>query len=454
MPTVKHTPTAVLACLSSVLPARMPSNTYYPPGGLSNANHPPITHNQLCISLSDPNLVAAEARLSKMACQREQQQAVNSIYQRDRDARTLKADGADRRAAEDLQDLRQGAHAKFDPLETLKSASQSHDVKTVMRYLAKIRSVCTVAFGKPGSLSTGVCAPPSYVLLSDALETIKSIHSLKLATSGADDTFFTVDEYIHVFNLPPLASEAFREELYILGYIKRPDQEDRPLRWPRRIFVPRLFRALYNRCRKQVAAVPVSSRSPQHQSPKAIGRRGGLTVAEALKSANIEEDPRAPTPARLSPTDQSIYWSCKSPQTSPDSSTSPSVQESPLSISQSCEFCEFSYVTSHTTPPSSPELAGLKEKGVLGTMSSFSEVALRSLAPRACVDEGEVFVYGGGCEEFSKVAVWGSLLPPSCLILVTLFIRAWMIYVFVLYTFHFGLTCRLHVSIPSHDNYT
>ncbi|KAG1734068.1 uncharacterized protein EDB91DRAFT_620462 [Suillus paluster] len=217
----------------------MPSSTYYPPGGLSNTNHPPITHNQLCISLSDPTLVAAEARLSQMARQRKQEQAANSIYQR--------------RAAEDLQDLRQGAHAKFNPFGSPTSASQGNDVKTAMRYLAKIKSVCTVTFRKPRYLSTGVCAPPSYIFLYDALETIRSTHSLNsLATSGVDDTFFTVDEYIHVSNLPPLASEAFREELYIRGYLKRPDQDDRPLRWPRCIFVPRLFRVLHNRCSKQV----------------------------------------------------------------------------------------------------------------------------------------------------------------------------------------------------------
>ncbi|KAG1718408.1 hypothetical protein EDB19DRAFT_915241 [Suillus lakei] len=188
-----------------------------------------------------------------------------------------------------------------------------------------------------------------------------TIHSLSSLTTIDEDTFFTADEPIHVSNLPPLASEA----------------DNRLLHQPRCIAIPRLLQVLRNRWPKEVATIHVSSRSSQHPSPQAIGRRGGLTVAEALKSANTEEDTRTPTPS-----DQSIYWSCKSPQTALDSSTSPFIQESPLSTAQSCDFCEYSYITSHTTPPSSPELAGLKEKSVLGTMSSFSEAALRSLAPR------------------------------------------------------------------------
>ncbi|KAG2051052.1 hypothetical protein BDR06DRAFT_612094 [Suillus hirtellus] len=135
-----------------------------------------------------------------------------------------------------------------------------------------------------------------------------------------------------------------------------------------------------------IHAVPVSSKNPQHPSPRAIGRRGGLTVAEALKFTNIEKNPQTPTPTRSSSSDQSIYWSCQSPQAAIDSSPSPFVQESPTSTTQFCDFCEYSYITSHTTPPSSPELAGLdeNEKDVMGMMSS-SEAALRSLAPRVAL---------------------------------------------------------------------
>lgn len=105
------------------------------------------------------------------------------------------------------------------------------------------------------------------------------------------------------------------------------------------------------------------------------------------QSTNIEKNPHKPTPTRSSSSDQSIYWSCQSPQTAIDSSPSPFVQESPTSTTQFCDFCEYSYITSHTTPPSSPELAGLteNEKDVLGMMNSFSEAALRSLAPRVAL---------------------------------------------------------------------
>ncbi|KAG2125310.1 hypothetical protein DEU56DRAFT_759347 [Suillus clintonianus] len=324
---VKRTLTTALVRLSSILSVRMPSDACYPPGNLSNTNHPPITHNQLCISLSEPTLAATEAIIShQMRRQRKQEQAMNSSH-------------------------RPG--------------------KTAMRYLTKIRSFCTITFTKPVSL----CAPPPHIFLSEALETIHSLSSL--AATDVDDT-------IHVSNLPLLASEAFREELYVRGYLERPDQDNRLLRRPWCIVRPRLLRVFHNRWPKQVTAVPVSSRSPQHPSPQAIGRRGGLTVAEALKSANIEGDPCTSTPTRPSPSNQSIYWSCKSPQTAPDSSTSPFVQESPLSTTQSCDFCESSDVSSHTTSPSSPELAVLncKEKSVLGTIS---EAALRSLAPRVAL---------------------------------------------------------------------
>lgn len=255
--------------------------------------------------------------------------------------------------------------------------------ETPMRYLTKI---CTSAFGKLGSLSTN-CDQPSYNCLSDALETIITIHSFSsLATTDADDTFVTADDFIHVSNLSPLASEVVREELYIRGYLKRPNQGNHFLRHPQCIVVSRLLQVLHDRWPKQVAAVPVSSKIPQHSSPRAIGRRGGLTFAEALKSTNIEKNPHTPTPTRSSSSDQSIYWSCQSPQTVIDSSPSPFVQESPTSTTQSCDFCEYSYITSHTTPPSSPELAGLNEneKDVSGMMSS-SEVALRSLAPRVAL---------------------------------------------------------------------
>lgn len=249
--------------------------------------------------------------------------------------------------------------------------------ETAMRYLTKIR---TIAFAKPGSISTN-CAQPSYDFLSDTLEAI-TVHSLSsLAMTDVDDTFVTANELIHVSNLAPLASEVVREELYIRGYLKRSKQDDRFPRKSRCIVVLRLLQVLHHSWPKHIAAVPLSSKSPQRPSPQAIGRRGGLIVAEALKPVNIGENPRISTPTGPSSSDQSIYWSCKSPQTTFDSYLSPFVQESPMSTTQFCDFCEYSDITLHTTPPSSPELADLNEKNVLDTMR-FSEVALRSLAPR------------------------------------------------------------------------
>jgi len=130
-----------------------------------------------------------------------------------------------------------------------------------------------------------------------------------------------------------------------------------------------------------------------------------------VQCANVEEDPRTPPPTRLRtmlnlqeqsanipctppPTipylsDKSIYLSSQSLRTTPNSSAFPSVQESPLSASSSCDLHEFSYATSYTTPSSSLERADLGEVGdvlgTTGTTSSIYEAALRSCAPRVAM---------------------------------------------------------------------
>ncbi|KAG1860642.1 hypothetical protein DFJ58DRAFT_744378 [Suillus subalutaceus] len=386
--------------------ARMPSDTYYPPSDLINIDHLPIIRNHLCISLSNPTLVTTELlTLRQVAHQRKQKEAVNSNYQLGTNAMrfltkirsfctisfgkhgSLSANGAPP-ACISLSDLTLGTSEVFSLPQVARQCKQEamnsnyRPGETAMRYLTKI---CTIACRKPGFPPPN-CVQPSYNFLSDAPETIIIIHSVSsLATTDADDTFVTADEYIHVPNLAPLASEVVREELYIRGYLKRPDKDSRFLRQPRCIVIPRLLQVLHDRWPKQVAAIPVSPKSPQHLSPQAIGRRGGLTVAKALKSANIEENPLTPILTRSSPSDQSIYWSCKSPQTALNSSPSPLAQETSMSTTQFCDFCEHSYITLHTTPPSSPELAGLSEKDVLDTTSPFSEAALWSLAPRVAL---------------------------------------------------------------------
>ncbi|KAG1881066.1 hypothetical protein F4604DRAFT_1746195 [Suillus subluteus] len=280
---------------------RMPSDTYYPPSDLINIDHPPIIRNHLCISLSNPTLVTTELlTLRQVAHQRKQKEAVNSNYQLGTNAMrfltkirsfctisfgkhgSLSANGAPP-ACISLSDLTLGTTEVFSLPQVARQCKQEamnsnyRPGETAMRYLM------TIAFRKPGSLSPN-CAQPSYNFLSDAPETIIIIHSVSsLATTDADDTFVTADEYIHVPNLAPLASEVVREELYIRGYLKRPDKDSRFLRQPRRIVILRLLQVLHDCWPKQVAAVPISPKSPQHPSPQAIGRRGGLTVAKALK---------------------------------------------------------------------------------------------------------------------------------------------------------------------------
>lgn len=402
-PAVKRTFTTDLGRPSSILSTRIPSDTCSPPGSLSDINHPPIIHNQLSISLPDPTLVTMELlALHQVPHQRKQEEAVNQP-----NTKTMRFLGKIRSfctitygkrgslsttcappACISLFDSTIGTTKILTLPQMARQRKQEESMnsnhrpgETVMRYFTKI---CKIAFGKHGSFSTNY-AQPSYNCPSDVLETMVATHSFStLATTNSDDTFITADGLIHVSNLAPLASEVVKEELYIRGYLKRPDQDNHFLYQLRRMVVPRLLQVLHARWPKQATAVPVSSKSLQHPSPQAIGRRGGLTVAETLKSANIEENPRTPTSMRPSPSDQSVYWSCRSPQTAIGSSPSPFIQESPMSTTQFCDFCEYSHITSHTTPPSSPELVGLNEKTVLGTMSS-SEAALRSLAPRVAL---------------------------------------------------------------------
>jgi hypothetical protein len=161
----------------------MPSAAYYPSGGLTNTS---ISRDQLCIS--GPTLVAAEANLRNMARQPVKCNQVTVNYRHRRNAHVPEVERPYRRAGEDLQDVRQEGQVKFGPDKSFRSAS------IVKTGLARTRSFCT-ASGKPGPLSASLCAPPSYTLLSEVLETMTNTCSLRsLATSDPDDTFYSVNE--------------------------------------------------------------------------------------------------------------------------------------------------------------------------------------------------------------------------------------------------------------------
>lgn len=165
----------------------MPSAAYYPSGGLSNTNTS-ISCDQLCISLSGPTLATAEANLRNMARQPIKCNQVAASYRHRRNAHVPEIERPYRRAAEDLQDVRKEGQVKFGTDKSFRSAS---NVKTG---LARTRSFCT-ASGKPGPLSASLCASPSYVILSDVLQTMTNTRSLRsLATSDSDDTFYTANE--------------------------------------------------------------------------------------------------------------------------------------------------------------------------------------------------------------------------------------------------------------------
>jgi hypothetical protein len=214
--TMKHTSTTAFARLSSILPIRMPLHTHYSPGGLINIGHPPIIQNQLCMSLSDPTLVTTELLTSyQVAHQRKQEEAVNSKCQPGTSAmRFFTKIGSfcttsfgkhgplymncAPPACISLSNSTVGTTEAFTLLQVARQHKQGKSMRsnyrpgrTAIRYLTKIR---TIAFGKPGSLSTNG-AQPSSNFLSNTLETIITVHSLSsLATTNADDTFVTADE--------------------------------------------------------------------------------------------------------------------------------------------------------------------------------------------------------------------------------------------------------------------
>lgn len=137
-------------------------------------------------------------------------------------------------------------------------------------------------------------------------------------------------------------------------------------------------------------------------TPPPTRLRTMLTLQE--HSANI---PRTPPPTIPYLSDKSIYWSCQSLPTTPNSSTFPSVQESPLSVFSSCDLHEFSHVTSYTTPSSTPERADLGEMGdvlsTTGTTSSIYEAAIRSCAPRVAMLNAKRPCVGVGARSFPNL---------------------------------------------------
>ncbi|KAH7915260.1 hypothetical protein BJ138DRAFT_1142051, partial [Hygrophoropsis aurantiaca] len=172
------------------------------------------------------------------------------------------------------------------------------------------------------------------------------------------------------FELPPLASEIVKTELYARGYMARPSVGHRAVirRWVRR--------QLHRHCHKldvRDVAFIANETPEQHQWPPTLGRHRGLTVANELRTLMIHasvswfEEP--------SNAEQSIYYSCTS--TSPSSIPMDEHMDNSESFSSTFDFEEFSYLSALTTPAHSPEVP----------QAANSEEVKIILAPKSPSDE-------------------------------------------------------------------
>ncbi|KIJ07061.1 hypothetical protein PAXINDRAFT_19730 [Paxillus involutus ATCC 200175] len=132
-------------------------------------------------------------------------------------------------------------------------------------------------------------------------------------------------------NLAPLASETFKEELYIRGYLRRPS----------------------NAISHNPDANPVFPNGGV--SPRVLGRRRGKMVAEQLRV--LQNPTMSPHLHSSVAIDLSTYFSCISlPTPSSAGMESPGMQTVTSASSATFDLNEFSYITAFTTPPSSPSM--------------------------------------------------------------------------------------------------
>ncbi|KAF9224045.1 hypothetical protein BS17DRAFT_880098 [Gyrodon lividus] len=265
------------------LPSRSPANPravrelYFPPGGRTYHRHV-IPPDELRISLSDPVLVAAEEKLREILRPKEQKQGKESTT-----------------------DLKQGS------METSVSRSKFETGRTVPIVL-RVNSV-NILRGTAGHL-----------------EGFTAIQSPIKRSSSSEHSKYTP-------NLAPLASETFKEELYVRGYLKRPASQS-----------------------STTAPYKPSASPIRGVSPQVLGRRRGQRAAEQLKA--LQNSTMLPgRNSSLSEMDLTAYFSCASlPTQSSADMESPEMQIIALASSTTFDLYEFSYVTAFTTPPSSTDL--------------------------------------------------------------------------------------------------
>ncbi|KAF8835509.1 hypothetical protein BDN67DRAFT_425591 [Paxillus ammoniavirescens] len=322
--------------------ARPAGEFYFPPGGGTYHRHI-IPPDQLRISFSDPVLVAAEEKLREITRLKEQIPGNESVTDPTQGSLETPGDSCSKfetssRAVPSIFHIESGSISR---------ASTDHpEGLTAIKYPVKrsptTRTRRTIEGLKQCWRTTVRTCPRSpKILVTRSLilsapnssyegpgTTAASMNANLLSTSERSSS-----EHIKCTpNLAPLASETFKEELYIRGYLRRPS----------------------NAISHDSDANPMFPNGGV--SPRVLGRRRGQIIAEQLRVLqNPTMSPRLHS--SVAEIDFSTYFSCVSlPTPSSAGMESPGMQTVTSASSATFDLNEFSYITAFTTPPSSPSM--------------------------------------------------------------------------------------------------
>ncbi|KAG6381720.1 hypothetical protein JVT61DRAFT_324 [Boletus reticuloceps] len=279
-------------------------NLYFPPGGHTHDRHT-IPPDRLHISLSDPVLVAAEERLANV--HNEQRRSKLSIIKEPSATKTAHNGSVTFLLKGDYNDIALAAEP-VNPLSSTQGTGPGF-------------------FWKAGFHGAAVQDP--ILLDSSDIAEVMTISSVINVSPGP-----ACKNSRHGPHLAPLASETFKEELYIRGYLKRPASRPATVA-PRKPTTGLMLLML----------------------PKVLGRCQGRKVAETLRAEQDAVETAGGPNAHLSRKDTSTVASVTLRTPHADVLESPGMDTATsISISESFDLHEFSYITAFTTPPSSPSI--------------------------------------------------------------------------------------------------
>ncbi|KAH7890879.1 hypothetical protein F5I97DRAFT_97692 [Phlebopus sp. FC_14] len=307
---------------------------YFPPGGRTD-HHPDIPLEHLCISLSDPVLVAVEEKLRGIARRKERERTQCPAACDTTAAEKLDVRGqvglstvppatatAMTKVYSDNSDCvarnRIGARDAHAP--SLLTVNSGQETKYLRRWWLLVVPTCL----RDPSIDDVARYPALFSLDANLREANMATLLVDSLTSSGDNTN---EERTCVPNLAPLASQMFKEELYRRRYLKRP--------------TPRMTTAPY---RPNAGTVLTSI--------QVLGRQEGRVAVECLKAM---QDPIT-LPGE---NEHSTYYSCESiPISSIHALESPDrLGDSALSTSATTfDLDEFSYITAYTAPSASPDV--------------------------------------------------------------------------------------------------